>query len=144
MVVNRGVGRKEKKKTDVERQTKWLVAGNKGDIRSRIGITAVVLWTFGCHDGNHNSRLSTRYYTCSPLGVISKLNTLSLVIEADFHTYVRFVGKCDDVGERALSRSNVSVRSFSLSRTILSGVVHRTTRSLFCFCACFVATEAAR
>lgn len=32
----------------------------KGDIRSRIGITAVVLWTFGCHDGNHNSWPSTR------------------------------------------------------------------------------------
>lgn len=60
--------------------------GNKGDIRSRIGITAVVLWTFGCHDGNHNSRLSTRYYTCSPPGVISKLNTS--VIEADFHMYM--------------------------------------------------------
>lgn len=26
----------------------------KGEIRSRIGITAVVLWTFGCRDENHN------------------------------------------------------------------------------------------
>jgi len=46
-----------------------------GELRSRIGITAVVLWTFGCRDGNHNKSYNCviRYYTCSPL-VIKSLN----------------------------------------------------------------------
>lgn len=47
----RGRGREERSGAGGRRkETKRLVAGNKGDIRSRIGITAVVLWTFGCHE----------------------------------------------------------------------------------------------
>ena len=72
--------------------------------------------------------------------MISKLKTLSSVIETDFHTYVRFVGKCDDVVERALTHDRtlpyVTVRSFSLSW--ITFVRYRSLNdpfSLFCFTA---------
>lgn len=84
----------------------------KGDIRSRIGITAVVLWTFGCHDGNHNGWSSTRSAARAE-SAWRDFKAVHLGYRGRFsNTYVRFCGKM-----RRRRRACVSVRSFSRSRT---------------------------